>query len=156
MQHKEDKNKVTPKIKRLLYMYILLKNYGGIEYNDLITQDEEELKFSRRTFEKDIRCMRKAGLMVVYNTEYKNYSLRETQLMEMTEQNPFIIKVNRLYQIINHIQTTNTFTKEWYQDTFHLSTRTMNRDIKELGHINIYIRYCFWEGQYEICDNSFW
>ena len=155
MDYKVKENKTTPKIIRLLYMYILSKNYGGIEYSSLTEENEGGLKFSKKTFEKDLQCMRKAGVVIVYDKEYKNYRLGDKKIMEVTMQNPFILKINRLYRIINYIQETNKFTKEWYQNTFNLSTRTMARDIKELKQINIAITYYFDEGQYEINDSSF-
>ena len=59
MDYKVKENKTTPKIFRLLYMYILSKNYGGIEYSSLTEENEGGLKFSKKTFEKDLQCMRK-------------------------------------------------------------------------------------------------
>ena len=133
--------KVINKTQRLLSEYHLLRHCQEVSMKELA----DCLPGSTKTFSRDLKLLRQAGVPVVYSEKRKAFVLERECLDDVSPtDNPaqarILEKLRRLFRLMDDLPEKDCDL--WYQATFPgISRRTMQRDFALLNSLGYRVKY---------------
>ena len=129
------------KLQRLLGEYHLLRNCQEVSLKELT----DCLPGSRKTFSRDLKLLRQAGVPIVYEAQRNAFLLKREGLIPAVQpDSPAQARVQnhlrRLMYLMDNLPLENCGV--WYREQFpEVSRRTMQRDFALLCSIGYRVKY---------------